>query len=127
VTGTARPRLCAALTSSSESETGETLTTTTETQPDVWELCENPPAGCTDTAELYHWSTNYDAGKGPFTLFADLIGWSEDNIGEPLYELKAASLGYVELDKLGAALREYADRPLDVRRFVDALIAAESA
>lgn len=98
-----------------------------ETLKDVWELTENPPQGCEETASLYHWSTNYDAGKGPFTLFLDLLGWSDENIGEPLYGLKDASLGYVELDKLGAALREYADRPHDVREFVDTLVNAEMA
>lgn len=93
---------------------------------DVWELCENPPAGCADVADLYHWSTNYDAGKGPFTLFLDLIGYSDEHLGEPLYNLRDASLGYVELDKLADALKQYADRPGDVREFVDALIEAET-
>jgi hypothetical protein len=59
-------------------------------------------------------------------LFLDLIGWSEDELGEPLYSLKNASLGYVELGKLAEALTEYADRPHDVREYVDALMAAES-
>jgi hypothetical protein len=54
-------------------------------------------------------------------LFLDLIGWSEDELGEPY-----ASLGYVELGKLAEALTEYADRPHDVREYVDALMAAES-
>jgi len=93
---------------------------------DVWELCETPPQGCEAVADLYHWSTNFDTGKGPITLFLDLIGWSEDEIGEPLYDLKDAALGYVELDKLGLALREYADCPQDVRSFVDQLLGAES-
>lgn len=97
-----------------------------EAQMDVWQLIEEAPKHVEATADLYHWSTNYDAGKGPITLFLDLIGWSEDNIGEPLYSLKDASLGYVELDKLGLALREYADRPQDVREFVDQLLEAES-
>jgi hypothetical protein len=91
----------------------------------VWDLCENPPSGCEDVADLYHWSTNFDSGKGPFALFLDLIGWTEDNIGEPIYSLKDASLGYLELSKLGDALNEYSDRPSDVREFVDALMAAE--
>lgn len=95
---------------------------------DVWQLCEEPPQGCEAVADLYHWSTNYDAGCGPFSLFADLIGWSADELGQPIYSLDEAhrTLGYVELDKLGLALREYADRPHDVRGFVDELIAAES-
>ena len=92
---------------------------------DVWTLIEEAPPFASDTADLYHWSTNFNAGEGPMTLFLDLIGWSDDNIGETLYDLKDAALGYVELDKLGKALREYADRPQDVRAFVDELIEAE--
>jgi hypothetical protein len=94
---------------------------------DIWQMLEETaPQGCENVQDLYSWSSNYDAGKGPFTLFLDLIGWSEDELGEPLYSLKNASLGYVELGKLAEALTEYADRPHDVREYVDALMAAES-
>jgi hypothetical protein len=93
---------------------------------DVWTLIEDAPERVSATADLYSWSTNYPAGSGPFALFLDLIGWSDDELGEPIYSLKDASLGYVELDKLGLALREYSDRPSDVRGFVDELMAAES-
>jgi len=93
----------------------------------IWTLLEqDAPKGCEGVQELYSWSLNYDAGKGPFTLFLDLIGWSEDNIGEPLYSLKDASLGYLELSKLAAALTEYADRPNEVREYTDALLEAET-
>jgi hypothetical protein len=97
---------------------------TTKTR-DVWELTEDPPKGCADTASLWHWSTNYDSGKGPMTLFLDLIGWSEKNIGEPIYSLKDAFLGWVELDKLADALKEYANDPSRVQAFVDQLLEAE--
>jgi len=101
---------------------------------DIWDALENPPvfAGASDSyaqhaAELYHWSTNYEAGRGPFTLFLDLIGWSAEHIGESLYQLGDASdLGYVELGKLGRALNEYADTPQDVRAYVDLLLELES-
>jgi hypothetical protein len=76
-------------------------------------------------ADLYHWSTNFKGGEGPITLFLDIIGWSEDEYGETMYDLKSASLGYVEIGKLAEALTEYADRPQDVREFVAELIAAE--
>ena len=93
----------------------------------IWEMLEqDAPQGCAAVQDLYSWSLNYAAGKGPFTLFCDLIGWSDDNIGETLYDLTDASLGYVELDKLGLALREYAARPQDVRKYTDALISAET-
>ncbi len=74
---------------------------------------------------IYHWSTNYDGGKGPFTLFLDLIGWSEDELGEDVYCYTERSLGYLELSKLAAALEEYACRPHDVRSYVDELMVAE--
>lgn len=99
----------------------------TEEAPDFWQLMDDAtPDGCEAVASLWSWSTNYDAGKGPATLFLDLIGWSADNIGEPLYNLAEASLGYVELGKLADALTEYADRPRDVSDYVAALMEAES-
>ena len=73
----------------------------------------------------YSWSLNYDAGKGPFSLFLDLIGYSFDEFGEAVYALTESSLGYVELDKLGLALREYATAPASVTEYVSALIEAE--
>ena len=97
-----------------------------DAEKDVWQLLDEAPVTCEETADLYHWSTNYDAGKGPFTLFLDLIGWSEDELGETIYDLTTKSLGYVELDKLADALKEYATNPGDVREFVDALITAEA-
>lgn len=96
--------------------------------PDVWQLLESPPKGMDDIADLYSWSLNYDAGKGPFVLFLDLIGWSEENIGDALYPSLANAqglLGYVELSKLGDALKVYADNPHGTRAFVDQLMEAE--
>lgn len=99
----------------------------TMTDKDIWAMLEeSAPKGCEAVQDLYSWSLNYDAGKGPFTLFLDLIGYSFDEFGEALFTLTESSLGYVELGKLAAALTEYADRPHDVREYVDALMAAES-
>src|SRR4051794_1314840 len=96
---------------------------------DRWALLETPPQGCEATADLYHWSLNLDPGYGPFSLLLDLIGWSEDELGMPVFSGGEESLmrlfGYCELGKLGAALTEYADRPHHVRAFVDALMTAE--
>jgi hypothetical protein len=103
------------------------MNNTHRTHTDVWSFTEEPPKYAEATANLWHWSTNYDAGKGPFTLFLDMIGWSEDQIGETLYDLTSASLGYVELDKLADALKEYTDRPTDVRAWVDELMAYDEA
>jgi len=96
-----------------------------ETGRTVEDLLDDAPDECDAVARLYSWSTNFDAGTGPMTLFLDLIGWSEEHIGEALYPLGKASLGYMELDKLAAALSAYADRPQDVREYVDALLEAE--
>ena len=92
------------------------------THEDIWSFVEDAPAMVSDVADLWHWSTNYDAGKGPFTLLLDLIGWSQDNIGEPLYNMKDASLGYLELDKLSKALDQYTDRPTDVMSWIEELL-----
>lgn len=95
---------------------------------DIWALLEeSAPTGCAAVQDLYSWSLNFDTGKGPFTLFVDLIGWSEDNIGSCIYELSSASLGYLELSQLADALTEYADAPTDVREYVNTLMDAETA
>ena len=100
---------------------------TDDTSLDIWALLEaDAPDGCDDVQDLYSWSLNYDAGKGPFTLLLDLIGWSEDNIGEPMFDLRASHLGYLECAKLGAALTAYADRPQDVKEYIDQLMEAEA-
>lgn len=94
---------------------------------DIWELLEQaPPEGCKAVQDLYSWSLNYDPGKGPFTLFMDLTGCSDDVYGEPMFDLKNASLGLVEIDKLAAALTEYAIAPSTVRPYVDQLMEAEA-
>jgi len=88
-------------------------------------LTNNPPQGCDETGNLYRWSTNYDAGTGPFALFLDLIGWSEEEGIGDVYDYANRNLGYVELDYLADALKEYADRPRDVSEYVNALMEAE--
>ena len=72
-----------------------TSTTWTTDEPGGSDLLEQEaPAGCAAVQDLYSWSLNYDDGKDPFSLFVDLI-----------YDLRSASLGYVELGKLSLALR----------------------
>ena len=94
-------------------------------EDDVWALLDAAPQGCEPVADLYHWSLNFDCGRGPFALFLDLIGWSEEEIGQPLYTLDGAQLGYLELGKLAAALTGYADHPHEVRDYTAALMQAE--
>ena len=75
---------------------------------------------------LYNWSMNYDAGKTPFTLFVDLIGYSQEQLGATLYDLSNPQLGYLELDYLGDALKEYATIGSDAYDYVVAIINAEA-
>jgi Fe-S-cluster formation regulator IscX/YfhJ len=95
--------------------------------PDAWQYAENAPEYASAVSDLWHWSTNYDAGRGPITLFLDLIGWSDENIGEKLYDMNDMSLGYVELHKLALALTQYSDRPQDVTDWIDGLLAYDEA
>lgn len=78
-----------------------------------------------EIVSLYEWSTNYSAGNTPFTLFIDLIGYSVDEIGEPMYNLTNNPLGYLELDYLGDALKEYASKGESAYDFVIAILDAE--
>jgi hypothetical protein len=93
---------------------------------DIWTFTDEAPAYAERTSSLWHWSTNFDAGTGPFALYLDLIGWSDDVLGEPIYNLSTADLGYMELDRLADALKEYAERPTDVREWVDELMALDA-
>ena len=74
---------------------------------------------------LYQWSTNYEAGKTPFTLFIDLIGYTQEQFGEALYNLDKPQLGYLELDYLGDALKEYATIGGDAYDYVVRILEAE--
>lgn len=95
---------------------------------DIWQMLEQePPAGCEAVQGLYSWSLNYDAGRGPFPAFLDLIGWSEDEYGGDLYDWNDRSLGHLELSKLAAALEEYASAPYVVNEYVSELMTAEMA
>lgn len=97
---------------------------------DIWQMLEaEAPDGCADVQDLYSWSLNYDAGRGPFVLFLDLIGWSEDETGDLIFNNDRGTygFGYLELSKLADALNEYTSSPNEVRAYVDALMEAESA
>lgn len=92
---------------------------------DIWALLEqDAPNGCAGVQDLYSWSLNYDAGRGPFVLFLDLIGYSEDEYGEKMFS--GLQMGYLELSKLATALEEYASRPYDVLGYVRTLMTAEA-
>jgi len=83
-----------------------------------YELIEAVPDFAGDTARLLDWSENYDF-PSPASLFLDLIGYSEEHLGENLTARKMPSLGYLEIDMLAKALTEYATRPNDVYDWVE--------
>jgi hypothetical protein len=93
-----------------------------------WDLIENPPANVVEVNELIHWSMNYDIKTGtPYHLFLDLIGYSFDNYGGSLYKGNPRNvLGFMEIDYLGDALKEYATNPQEVEAWIDALTEAEA-
>lgn len=77
-------------------------------------------------ADLYNWSMNYDYPT-PMSLFADLIGYSEDRLGMSLCGEKMPLLGYLEMDMLADALKVIADNGEQAREYAYAIIDAESA
>lgn len=74
---------------------------------------------------LYNWSLNYRPGEGPMTLLLDLIGYTVEEYGETLYDPIKLPLGYLELDYLGDALKEYATIGEDAYNFVVRILEAE--
>jgi len=93
---------------------------------DISELLEHhTPKGCEPIRRLYEWPDDYSPGQAPFLLFLDLIGYSYDEYGFRLYRQEPPNLGYMDLYKLGDALKAYADRPLDVCEYINAILDAE--
>lgn len=93
----------------------------TETKRTTWDIYENPRKGAEETTALFEWSRNYDYPT-PATLFLGLIGW------EDMEELpQGVALGYLELDYLGDALKEYACNPYGVGEAIAELLEAEGA
>lgn len=103
-------------------------TPTTPTPTNVWEYTEAAPAFVGAIAELWSWSLNYDWGdsRRPFPLFLDLIGYSQDNYGakSSVWAVsECGGFGWIELDLIGKALCEYADRPRECDDWLDGLMA----
>tara|TARA_B100001939_G_scaffold332190_1_gene330954 strand:+ start:302 stop:568 length:267 start_codon:yes stop_codon:yes gene_type:complete len=74
---------------------------------------------------LFTWSTNYDF-PSPACLFLDLIGHSEETLGERLCSQSMPSIGYLEAGYLGEALTAWSDFPSDVHSHVEQLLAEEA-
>ena len=90
------------------------------------ELLDNPPKEFEGIARLWVWSSNFDY-PSPATVFIDLIGYTEDEYGVVMTNMKQAvrCLGYMELGMLADALSEYAERPNDARDYIRAILNAE--
>lgn len=84
------------------------------------------PAHCESVRDLWLWSLNCEHPT-PAGVFTDLIGVSEDWMGEgmTLSLQSGPRLGYLELDYLADALKAYADYPNEVREYVKQLLEAE--
>ena len=99
------------------------------TKQTIWDLLENPKLNQEHTAGLISWSMNYDLKSTgtPYLLFLDLIGYSAENYGQPLFNLNNIQkvMGYMELDYLADALKEYAENPQAVLDFIGAIDEAE--
>jgi predicted AlkP superfamily pyrophosphatase or phosphodiesterase len=91
----------------------------------LWDLLETPPANCEAIANLVSWSMNEDARTGTALLaFLDLIGYSAEHYGEPQNHPNYRP-GYLEMDYLADALKEYADNPGDAWDFVCEIVTAD--
>lgn len=91
----------------------------------LWEFLEQEPRWAKETKALFQWSLNFDFGQRPWELFLDLIGWSADNVGADLYDGRYRSIGYMEADYLGDALKEWADAPHEVEAWIAELMGCE--
>lgn len=96
----------------------------------IWTYTEEAPAYVGNIVQLWSWSLNYDwsDSRKPFPLFLDLIGYSQETYGVKCSAWgtgEAEGLGWLELDLLGKALCEYADRPRDCDEWLNGLMESE--
>jgi hypothetical protein len=91
------------------------MTTQNET---IWDELENP--AIESIAELYSWGLNYEQDKNPFFAFCDIIGWSDEHMGENF--LQSISLDFVGSDYVAKALTDYATKPNDVSAYIEKLM-----
>jgi hypothetical protein len=85
----------------------------------TWDIYADPSKGAEHTTALFEWSRNYSYPT-PATLFLGLIGY-EDMEGI----VQGVALGYLELDYLGDALKEYASNPQTVNEAIAEMLEAE--
>ena len=99
-----------------------------DTKKDIWDVLGDAKPSQEHTASLISWSMNYDLKTGtPYHIFLDLIGYSADEYGSNLFDYTNIQkvLGFMELDYLGDALKEYAENPQTVLDFIRAIDEAE--
>ncbi len=92
-----------------------------DTKKDIWDVLGDAKPSQKHTAGLISWSMNYDLKTGtPYHIFLDLIGYSADEYGSNLFNYTNIQrvLGFMELDYLGDALKEYAENPESVLYFI---------
>lgn len=98
-----------------------------ETQKETLEqVLEQGESRFPEIVALYNWSMNYPAGRTPFTLLIDLVGYTAETYGTLLYNLGEPLLGYLELDYLADALKEYATIGQDAYDFIVRILNAEA-
>ena len=94
-----------------------------------WDFLDEETKSAEGVRVLADWSaSNYgdDARTStPFQVFLDLIGWSSENLGQSLVSDPSSVLGYVEADYLADALKDWADRPVEVLAWVDKFLAVD--
>jgi len=99
-----------------------------DTKKDIWDILGDVKPSQEHTAGLISWSMNYDLKTGtPYHIFLDLIGYSANEYGSNLFDYGNVHrvLGYMEMDYLGDALKEYADNPQAVLDLIGLIDEAE--
>jgi len=100
--------------------------------PTTHDIVQRPPKWAEAVSDLWIWSDLFCDHPTPFELFCDLIGYSGEQFGMTFYmpgrcdapphvamaRLIDNTLGVRELELLGRALVEYAERPLEVKAWV---------
>jgi hypothetical protein len=96
-------------------------------QKGFWDLIETPADDVCEVTNLIQWSMNYDNKTGsPYYIFLDLIGYSTEHFGCRLFKGNPRDvLGFLEMDYLGDALKEYANNPQAVEDWINLLMEAE--
>lgn len=91
-----------------------------DTLANCQDYLERVPTRFEHVKGLIEWSLNWwGQGASPLTVFCILTGIDERYTGDYGWDYPVdMPLGYVELDYLGEALREYATNPVDVEAYV---------